>query len=353
MKSQQVLSLGRLSTTRYLIRRIPQIDIPSTEEAFSTLLSLPPHPSRKREDGLRKNGLYKYSFRQEDGKWWAVEKGVLLFQVEGRILSPFEGMLPLVTVITVTYNAEKHLRDAMESVLSQTYPNVEYIVIDGGSSDGTLRILEEYSCSLDYWLSEPDEGVYHAFNKGLLLARGEIVGFLNADDEYLPRAVEESVGAILSSGVDYSIGAVIHIDQKILMKPIFPLSSNKIYQEMPYPHIGAFFRRSVYKKTGLFDTRYRIAADHDMALRIIKRGFIPVYVERVIGKVRGGGISDSIGANEEFMRIAVAHGKPRWKAYLSFAFQLVKVGIQRILPDFLVKCIKKKMKKSRFEMLLP
>ncbi|ADN02511.1 glycosyltransferase family 2 protein [Spirochaeta thermophila] len=352
MKSRQVLSLGSLSTTRYLIRHIPQVDIPSTEEAFSTLLSLPPHPSRKREDGLRKNGLYKYSFRQEDGKWWAVENGVLLFPVGGRIVSPFEGMLPLVTVITVSYNAERHLRDAIESVLSQTYPNVEYIVIDGGSTDGTLRILEEYSPSLDYWVSEPDEGIYHAFNKGLLLARGEIIGILNADDEYFPHAVEESVGAILSSGVDYSIGEVIHMDQKILMKPIFPLSSKRIYQEMPYPHIGAFFRRSVYKKTGLFDTRYTIAADHDMALRIIERGFLPVYAKRVIGKVRGGGISDSIGANEEFMSIAIAHGKPRWKAYLSFALQLVKGGIQRILPGFLVKCIKR-MKKSRFEMLLP
>ncbi|HEX5026205.1 MAG TPA: glycosyltransferase family 2 protein, partial [Agriterribacter sp.] len=104
--------------------------------------------------------------------------------------------LPLVSIITIVYNGEKFIEKCIQSVLDQSYPNIEYIVIDGGSSDHTVDIIERYTASIKHWISEKDKGISDAFNKGLKRATGEIVGMINADDWYEPNTVEKIVQEI-------------------------------------------------------------------------------------------------------------------------------------------------------------
>src|SRR5439155_13950516 len=100
---------------------------------------------------------------------------------------------PLVSIITIVYNREAYLEQAINSVLQQSYPNIEYIVIDGGSTDNSVSIIKKYASKIQYWVSEPDNGIADAFNKGLMKANGNIIGFINADDWYEPIAVEKAV----------------------------------------------------------------------------------------------------------------------------------------------------------------
>ena len=133
-----------------------------------SVLFLPPNPERKREGGLRTKGYFKRSYD------------------EASALSD-NSPLPLVTIITVVFNGEKYLQQTIQSVINQTYDNVEYVVIDGGSTDGTVDIIRKYEDKIDYWVSEPDQGIYDAMNKGIQLAGGEIVGLINSDDCYHPK----------------------------------------------------------------------------------------------------------------------------------------------------------------------
>src|SRR5690349_11081866 len=110
---------------------------------------------------------------------------------------------PLVSIITIVYNGEKHLEQTIQSVLSQTYSNIEYIIIDGGSVDNSISIIKKYNNRLAYWISEKDSGISDAFNKGIAKARGEIIGLINADDWYETDAVEKVVALIGNHDVAY------------------------------------------------------------------------------------------------------------------------------------------------------
>ena len=116
--------------------------------------------------------------------------------------------LPLVSIITIVFNGEKHLQQTIESVLGQTYPKIEYIIIDGGSKDNSISIIEKYSSRLAYWISEPDKGISDAFNKGISKANGEIIGLINADDWYEKDAVEKIVAAITKH--DFAYGNIAY-----------------------------------------------------------------------------------------------------------------------------------------------
>jgi glycosyltransferase involved in cell wall biosynthesis len=172
------------------------IIINNPEYKFETVLFLPPNPERKAEGGLRTKGLFKHSYKKgEDGIWYMCDtEGNPVKpapdEVQKKIqeyLSKFGSIydmkeLPLITVVTVVLNGEKYLEQTIQSVINQTYPNVEYIVIDGGSTDGTLDIIRKYEDHIDYWVSEPDEGMYDALNKGFRTALGNIFTWLNSDD---------------------------------------------------------------------------------------------------------------------------------------------------------------------------
>ncbi|MEM5947466.1 glycosyltransferase family 2 protein [Spirochaetia bacterium 38H-sp] len=255
--------------------------------------------------------------------------------------------LPLVSVITVSYNAASTIEDTIRSVISQTYPNIEYIIIDGASTDGTVDIIKKYEKHISYWVSEPDNGIYDAMNKGLKVARGEYIGILNADDVYIPMAIEISIDKIKESSVDYSIANVELVDKNLILRPIIPLK-NKIYQEMPYPHVTAIIARYVYDDVGYFDTSFNIAGDHDMALRILKKNYRYVYIDQVIGFLKSGGISDSFNSSRESLRVAIKNGKHWLTAYITFIYHKINFVLRNNLPHPIVRIIRL-IKRSRCE----
>jgi glycosyltransferase involved in cell wall biosynthesis len=210
---------------------------------------------------------------------------------------------PLISIVMVTWNAEKHFRQALESVVYQEYPNKEIIVVDGGSSDGTLNIIAEFSASVDYWISEPDKGIYDAMNKGILLSSGAWIGFKNADDWYTPGTFRHLSEKIKSSpDVDLWYGnsySVIH-EEPLKLSPFFTnhatLGSNP-----GIDHRCSFVKAEAHRKT-LFDLRYKLAADLDVFWRLRKQGLVFRHTGTFMAYKRFGGASDGTRIlSESFM----------------------------------------------------
>lgn len=207
---------------------------------------------------------------------------------------------PLVSVITVVFNGVATLECAIRSVLQQTYDNVEYIIIDGGSDDGTLDILRRYDDRLDYWVSGKDAGIYDAMNKGIALAKGDYIGMLNADDYFAgPSALERIVRRLEESDADAVFSCLDIVDpdnlDRVLRKYRIPNFSPFMLRigVMP-PHPTFYCRRSCYEEAGPYRTDYRIAADFEMLARMLLRYRITwSFLDETTIKMRAGGLSSS------------------------------------------------------------
>lgn len=209
-----------------------------------------------------------------------------------------------ISVVMAVYNRRETVAQAIESVLSQTHPDVETILIDGVSTDGTLEILESYRRRLDVFVSERDHGIYDALNKGIERASGDVVGFLHADDLFDHSRV---LAAIAEAFVDPAIEAVYgdlvyvrhdNVDRIVRYWRGGKFELGALRRGWMPPHPTFYVRRSIYQRLGLFDTRYRIAADYDSVLRFLGRGGIrTTYIPQVIVRMRVGGISNrSLGS---------------------------------------------------------
>jgi glycosyltransferase involved in cell wall biosynthesis len=212
---------------------------------------------------------------------------------------------PLVSVITVVLNGEKYLEQTIKSVLSQTYNNIEYIIIDGQSTDKTLDIIKKHESNIDYWLSEKDGGIYDAMNKGINLAKGEIIGILNADDFYSPDAILNVTNTFLKTDAD-----VLHGDIILLNNDIQTRMQPEIHKMMQQPsvfHPTCFVKKQVYLKIGAFNTSYKISADYDFLLRSLKSNFKFEYIPHVLTYFRPGGMSASCASNLEGYKIMKFH----------------------------------------------
>jgi len=204
-----------------------------------------------------------------------------------------------ISVISAVYNNRNTIAHALDSVLAQSHRDIELIVIDGGSTDGTLEVLQAYAGRFSVLVSEPDGGIYDALNKGIRLATGEAVGFLHSDDIYadehvLARVVRElsdpDVGAVYGD-LDYVRGK--DIDRVIRHWSAGIFSKSKLARGWMPPHPTFYVRRSIYAQLGGFDLRYRIAADYDTMLRILNRsGVQAAYIPEVLVKMRLGGVSN-------------------------------------------------------------
>ena len=309
---------SKYSTTKLLTNEKPELE-KGLADKFETVLFLPKEKNRKGEGGLRTRGYFK---------------------------KPYENK-PLVSIITVVFNGERFLEETIQSVLDQAYDNVEYIVIDGGSTDGTLDIINKYEDCIDYWVSEKDEGIYDAMNKGLRLCLGDYIAILNADDYYEKDAIGDSITSIIEHKSDYSIGNARFVETGGAIKPIFPLMPGIIYQEMPYPHVSAVISKSVYKDVGLFDTAFKIAGDHDMALRIHLKGYKASYVNKSIANLHEGGISSGYESNRESLKVAIKNRKGSLDAWLTYLKQIVKLYLAKNMPSTLLQ-ISQRLKGSRF-----
>ena len=205
-----------------------------------------------------------------------------------------------ISIITVVWNNVKTIKDTIDSVLSQTYKNIEYIVIDGGSTDGTLSLLESRRDQLSALVSEPDEGIYDAMNKGIKLAKGDVIGFLNSDDFYLNDKVISKVASEFERDIflDASYGNLIYVDQTNTSKIIRYFKTGEFKQGLFLKgwcpaHPTFFVRRSVYERNGNFDLNYHFASDVELMMRFLEIHKIKsLYIPEVMVKMRMGGVSN-------------------------------------------------------------
>ena len=203
---------------------------------------------------------------------------------------------PTISVITVSYNARETIADTIESVASQTYPSVEHIVVDGASTDGTLEVLERFRDRLSKIVSEPDEGIYAAMNKGLSLATGDVIGTLNSDDVYVDENVLAMVAEVFrDDSVDVCYGDIFYVDKGDLNRIVRhwksePYRPGLFEQGWMPPHPSFFIRHRVLGRVGLFEPRYRFAADFDFMLRALHvQQLRSTYLPRELVTMRVGG----------------------------------------------------------------
>lgn len=225
-----------------------------------------------------------------------------------------------ISVITVSFNSVRTLGDTLESVAAQTHLEVEHIVVDGASTDGTLKIIERYGEHVALLISEPDQGIYDAMNKGLRLATGEVIGFLNADDVYADSGVVERVSAIMAEDdLDALFGDAEFVNPDRPNQPVRRYRSERFRPEriawgwMP-AHPALFLRRRVYESYGLFRTDYRIAGDFEYCARIFhKNTLLYRSLPETLVRMRIGGISTSgwrntVLLNREVLRACRENG---------------------------------------------
>lgn len=224
-----------------------------------------------------------------------------------------------ISIITVVWNNAATIKDAIESVLSQTYDNIEYIIIDGASTDGTVEIIKSYGDKIAAFVSEPDRGLYDAMNKGIALATGDIVGILNSDDFYINSHVLEDVAlAFEQSQCDALFADLVFVHPANLEKVVRYYDSSHFSPEkfaygwMP-AHPTFFVKRWAYERHGVFRTDLKIAADFDILARFLYTHQLKyVYLDKVLVKMRLGGVSTSPSSlwinNMEQVRVCKDNG---------------------------------------------
>jgi glycosyltransferase involved in cell wall biosynthesis len=201
---------------------------------------------------------------------------------------------PLVSVITVVYNGEKYLEQTVQSVIDQTYKNIEYLIIDGGSTDGTLNIIKKYEKQIAYWVSEPDKGLYDAMNKGIELAKGELIGMINSDDWYELHTVQLMAEAYLNNPSKN----IFHADRFDILeggerkiRKFNPSNFKFKYYGMTYNHPSMFITRAEYQKH-LYNTNLRALSDYQFVLEAFLRNRNGLfYLAKPIVNYRLDGIS--------------------------------------------------------------
>lgn len=204
-----------------------------------------------------------------------------------------------VSIITVVYNNKNTINDAVDSVINQTYKNIEYIIVDGGSTDGTIDVIRSCGDKIDKFISEPDKGIYDAMNKGIRLATGDVVGILNSDDFYTSNDILEIVAnEFISKDIDCLYGDLEYVESKNVNKVVRYWKS-KPYNEGLFqkgwhpPHPTFFVKKECYEKYGVFNLDFKIAADYELMLRFLERYKLKsAYIPRTFVKMRIGGISN-------------------------------------------------------------
>jgi glycosyltransferase involved in cell wall biosynthesis len=246
----------------------------------------------------------------------------------------------LVSIITVVLNGEKNIEKTIQSVLDQTYDNIEYFIIDGGSTDGTLDMIRKHEDKIAYWISESDNGISDAFNKGIAGATGEIIGIINADDWYEPNAVESAVSRLMQEDTDIVHGMVQYRDTNGQKTELFYGNDALLHKDMTINHPSVFARKRAYEKIGLFRTDFRYAMDYEWLLRAKVNGLRFSYIESCLSHVRLAGASDR---NWKYARMEVAKAKdmhcPGISNRIFYAFQIVKGSCRRFLEMTGLGCI--------------
>ncbi len=251
---------------------------------------------------------------------------------KGRVKQSFPNK-PLVSVITVVLNGEKYLEETIQGVLNQSYDNIEYIVIDGGSTDRTVDIIRQHEDHIDYWVSEADQGISDAFNKGINSSTGPIIGIINAGDWYELDTVERIVSATGDGAADIVHGQLQYWrDQE---KTDLVMGNHCfLYRDMTVNHMTVFIKRALYDRLGGYSSVFRYAMDYEFLLRAKNNGAIFLYIDRCLANMRRGGLSDT-GWRKALREVAQAkrlqNSSPFIATWVYYVFSLVKGSAQRIL----------------------
>jgi glycosyltransferase involved in cell wall biosynthesis len=308
----------------------------ATFEGDLTERSLLPKAKKKigMEGGLRTQGYYKRSYSNDE------------MPVVNEIVQQKSGAvetlsLPLVSIITTVLNGEKYLEKTILSVLTQSYCNIEYIIIDGGSTDNTIDIIKKYESFIDYWISEPDKGIYEGMNKGIACSSGELIGIINADDWYEKDSAKSIVDVYCNEhniDVVYGNENICDIDGRYK----FTLAPRNLVS-----HSTFFVRRQIYQEYGLFDTSYKILSDYDFINRIKNKCNFH-YCNHVIANFREGGIS-----TRNYIKIAREGFKLRKKNNVNIfsnflltakavLFPYIRIMLEKMQLHYIIRIYKKK-----------
>lgn len=245
-------------------------------------------------------------------------------------------MNPKISIITITYNSEKTLEYTIKSVISQEYDNLEYLIIDGGSTDKTLQIIDEYRDNISYVVSEPDKGISDAFNKGIKAATGEIIGIINSDDVLLPGALQ-AVADNFEIGVDVYRGNVVIWDDihntKLSIRPTMSFKVGTPIKAVA--HQGTFVTKAAYQKFGVFRIDFRYMMDADLLYRLSAHGAVFKYIDYDMALFRLGGVTSDdwkkkIPENRKLIRI---NGGNKWMEIKSI-FEFVTLNIIKRIGFF-------------------
>ncbi len=303
------------ATTRMVTTEQPEIKNDSSSK-FQTELFLLAQLGRQGEGGLRTKGYFKRSFQDN----------------------------PLVSVITVVFNGHESIEQTLRSVLEQSYDNVEYIVIDGGSTDGTTEIIKKYEQAIDYWVSEPDSGISEAWNKGIKASTGDIIGIINGGDWYELNAAKNVAGLFLqnkTAGVIHGIRRQWNESGTLVLgisKPATRVEKVTTLR-LPVNHPTCFVRRQAYQTYGLFNTSYRVAMDYDFVSRLCKQKVCFLYLDAVIANMRTGGASCGLIGIREGREIFIRDGGKIGVAYFYYYTEVLKNFCIRIADMLKIKMI--------------
>lgn len=302
------------STTRLLTKEKPVIEN-KTGDKLKSVLFLPEAESREGEGGLRIKGYFKKSYENK----------------------------PLITVVTVVFNGEKYLEKTIQSIINQDYDNVEYVIIDGGSTDNTIEIIKRYENQIDYWVSEPDGGIYDAMNKGITLATGEWINFMNVGDKLhtadtlskIYKFTKHDKSTVLYGNVlcVYDLSHCITQQSKSL---------ETIYQGMPFSHQSSFVKSKYLKRYG-FDLQYSICADYDLMFKLYTQGLIFEPINIVIADYDMYGKSTSFSRSFLQKKEISNRYDPSKNSYFTGS-KYLKFKIKDIIKSYLSQEIIKKIK---------
>ena len=251
---------------------------------------------------------------------------------------------PLVTIITVVRNGEQTLEETIINVINQTYKNMEYIIIDGNSTDGTLNIIKKHEEKIDYWISEPDKGIYNAMNKGIDLATGEWINFMNSGDEFYSEATLEEI-FLKENNHDSEIiygDTLLVYDYASCIKKAEPLVKMLCY--MPFTHQASFVKTQLLKAVK-FNETYIISADYNFFYCIYLGKHIYFYTGIIIAKYNAEhGVSKNYDLTQrEYARIQGIDKKPWYKIFLgiNYFMYLFKLALKKTLPRVFVSKIRR------------
>lgn len=250
-----------------------------------------------------------------------------------------------VSVITISYNAVSVIEDTIQSVLNQSYKDIEYIIIDGGSTDGTVDIIKKYQDKINYWVSEPDNGIYDAMNKGIDKATGEWINFMNAGDYFHSNLTLENFIPLIPKDTDIAYGDTLIMlsTGNILDKPL-PLEL--ITKRMVFGHQATLIKTNLHKKHK-FDTSYKSSGDYNFFYQAYKNhckfSYIPITVANYEGE-NGISIKNILAAKKENGRIQGKSSNLGWKIkyFITCWNYKMRQLLKRILPQKLIIFIKKK-----------